>query len=274
LPLAALDDTEDFNDLESLGNHASAEATSRVLHGCLKNANEVFVLEGTIGLTLEAIKGSDTGVLGGVGLKGQKSLSKFSPADVLKVLCLAAREKLEEEVIDPALVSLGDTRVEAVEKVELNADLVTDTTRDTITIELLVNSNTRVQSPVTGGVVCVGDGSKIVVKADVDVQTTCDEASHVEEIVVLLGNRLGLVFFSGVGWCRQREAPVLVYLEQDVRNIVVETTVEDKHNVDTGRLTQETLLVEGVRLELTLFHGTDFKLIFERRSIQRCKVKV
>ncbi|KAI6767771.1 hypothetical protein HG530_005780 [Fusarium avenaceum] len=201
LPLTALDDAEDFDDLEGLGNHAGAKSTSR------------------------AIKGTHAGILGGVLLKGEKSLAKFSPADVLQIFSLAPGEELEEEFVDPPLVSLGDTRVKAVEQVELNADLVADAARNTFAVELLVNGNSWIESPVTSGVVGVCDGTEVVVQGDVDVQTTCDETGYVEEIVVLLGNGLGLVHVCSIGRCRKREASVLVDLEQDVGDVVVEATV-------------------------------------------------
>ncbi|KAF4504142.1 hypothetical protein G6O67_008753 [Ophiocordyceps sinensis] len=273
LPLAGLDDAENLDHLERLGDCAGAKGAGRILHGLVEDANKVLVLEGAVGLAHEAAKRAGAG-LGRLGLEVDEGSAEVAPADILQVFRLAAREELEEEVVDPALVLLGDAGVEAVQQVELDADLVADAARRPLAVKLLVDVDARVQRPVAVGVVRVGDGPQVVVQRYVDVQPADDQTGRVEEVVVLLGHGHGPVLLVGVGPAGQREAPVLVDLEQDVAHIVVEAAVEDQHDVDARGLAEQTLLVERVGLQLALLHGADLQLVPERRAVQGGQVEV
>ncbi|KAJ0163765.1 hypothetical protein CTA2_2454 [Colletotrichum tanaceti] len=274
LPLARLVDAEDLDDLEGLWDHAGAEAAGGIVHGLLEDPREVPVPKGTVRLALEAVKGADARVPGDALLKGHEGPAELGHADVLQVLGPAVREQLGEEAVDPALVLLGDARVEAVQQVELDADLVPDAARHALAVELLADLDAGVERPVALGVVRVGDGPQVVVEADVDVQPAHDQPRRVEEVVVLLGRRLGPVFGAGVGGTRQREAAVLVDLEQHVADVVVEPAVEHQHDVDARRLSEETLLVERVGLETALLHGADLQLVLQGRAVEGRQVEV
>ena len=93
-----------------------------------------------------------------------------------------------------------------------------------------------------------------------------------ENILVLLGESLFLLLF-GLGG-RQGEPTIFIDLEQSIGNVVVETTVHDKHDIDTRRLSQQSLFGKGVWLQQTALHGSDAQLILEVGTVQRSQVQV
>ena len=61
--------------------------------------------------------------------------------------------------------------MEAIKEIEFSGDLVADPSRDTLTIKMLINVDTRIQSPGALRVMRVGEPAQVVVQADVDVES-------------------------------------------------------------------------------------------------------
>ncbi|PMB73281.1 hypothetical protein BM221_000702 [Beauveria bassiana] len=273
-PPARLDDALNLDDPEHLGDHVRAKGARGVLHGLLEDADQVLVPEAPVGLALQAVKGALARLRGDALVKLGQGLAELGQPDVFQVVDAAAREELEEEVVDPALVLFGDARVEAVEQVELDADHVAHAAGDALAIVVLANLGARIQGPVRVGVVEVHDGPEVVAQRNGGVHAADDEPRRVEQVVVLLRRRLGPLLGARVGRAVEREAAQLVDLEEHLGHVVVQAVVQHQHDVDAGRLAEETLLVKAVGLQLALLERADLKLFAERRPVEGCQVQV
>lgn len=98
------------------------------------------------------------------------------------------------------------------------------------------------------------------------------QSSSLENVLVLLGESLFLLLLSLGG--RQGEPTIFIDLEQSIGDIVVETTVHDKHDIDTRRLSQQSLFGKRIWLQQTALHSTNAQLILEVGTVQRSQVQV
>lgn len=125
-PATGLIDTLDFNNLESLWDHLTSKGSCWVIHGFLQDTNEVFIFELAVLLSFEIVKSALAWIFRQFLIEFQQGLAELGHADVLQVICVAVREKLQKEVVDPALVLARDAAVEAIKQVELDANLISD----------------------------------------------------------------------------------------------------------------------------------------------------
>lgn len=178
--------------------------------------------------------------------------------------------------------------MEAIEKIELARNLVANATRRALGIKLFIDLNARIQSPRGIGVMAVGQAAQVIVQTDIDVQTTDDSGSQLvrcclpsgenlqsrglEEIVILF--KESRLFFI-VALCRgEREAVALINLEQNVGDIIVETTIHDQHDIDARWLSNQTSFAERVGFEQAALQCPNFQLVFQIGTIEWSKIQV
>lgn len=137
----------------------------------------------------------------------------------------------------------------------------------------------------------VGDSSDIIVQRNVDVQAAYDpvcvpksaipcppkfsgcglQSCSLEDIVVPL---FELCVIISILLLRLSESVAIVYSRNVLSDIVVEPGVHHEHHAYSGRLSQQSLFCEGVRLQQTILERSDRVLGFLISAIQRREIEV
>jgi hypothetical protein len=180
LPLTSLLDSKNLNKTHDVGNVTSSESSGGVLNGLHKDLDEIVVVEASIGLTDKVLEGALGGVLGDAHLPDVDCTEELRESDLLDIYIRS--EQLLVKLLSPEVVTLGDTRVPSVDQVELDGDHVTNTCGGSVRVVHLGGIETRVESPCCVDTVKVDDGSQVVVKDEVDVETTSDT-----DVIVRIG---------------------------------------------------------------------------------------
>ena len=137
--------------------------TGRVLHGIFENLHHLSIIKSAITAPLQTAERPSFRVVWNLAFERVQSRNQLLRRELLQGLLNVLEDFSLQKVVEPFLITLRNSRVESVEQVEFRRDLITHATRRTVGIEVLVDSNSRIQSPGGGGVVAVGQAPEIVV---------------------------------------------------------------------------------------------------------------
>ena len=191
LPLARLQDTQNLNNTKRFGNHLCSEKSSRLFDALLEFFDHFGVVELAVCTALEAGEGADLWIIWDASLVFQKTGKEFLWIELGEGLVEALEHLLAQECLEPFLVAFGDDGMEAVEEVEFGGNLVAHTAiqgkhdlfvkerfgvlpRRAIAGEVLVDCNTRIQSPVRVRMMSIRQTSEVIVEGNIDVETAHD----------------------------------------------------------------------------------------------------
>lgn len=128
--------------------------TSWVLNALLQDLDQLLIAEGTVFTSLQATKSSLRRLLVDGRLEPCDPLQQLGHRNAERVL---PWEDLSVKLFGPLVITLGDGRMEAVEKIEFTGDLVPSAPRHAI------DRDTRVESPRRLGVVETGNATDITI---------------------------------------------------------------------------------------------------------------
>lgn len=137
----------------------------------------------------------------------------------------------------------------------------------------------------------VGDSSDVIVQRNIDVQAAYDpvcvpksaipclpkfpdrslQSCSLKDIIVPLFELCVIILILLL---RLSESIAIVYSRDVLSNIVVEPRVHHQHHAYSGRLSQQSLFSEGVRLQQTILERSDRVLDFLISTIQRREIEV
>ena len=184
--------------LEHRRHPVGAKRTRNVFYALAPDLDEIVIGKRTIRIPLDVMERPLNRVLIKPGLETVQLAQELLK---LQRLGIVRAQDLLERILGPLLIPRRDGAVPAVKEVELDGDLVARSLRRRLAKDVVPVLNAGVESPRRVGPIDVKDGSHVITQDDVDVEAAGDEATRLEEILIVLGQSgvtEGLLRFLGL----------------------------------------------------------------------------
>lgn len=262
IPGTSLDDAEQFDVSQDFRHMESAKAAGDILNRGSPDRCQVFV---GIPTGLEPLQAGEIAF---------ENIWVQFPCPVVELVQkliqgerFGTAKELRVDIFGPLFISLRNTRVPSIDKVEFCRDRISSGLCDVLAKEGLAFFRSGVEIPVAVDSVEIQDGSDVVLQDDIDVQASSYQPRSLEEGLV--------VQLVGVGRSRPtrrikdfRKAASFIYPSEIFRYMVVEAVEENEQRSNARRKPKNPFVEEAVWPQPAIFEGTYIMLVAYRVAIE------